>query len=104
MQRKNVMNSSGTNLILIFVVVVILVWKSLTRSQKESIMRVKLSRVFSIVAIAYGAFLIIFSQMGSHTVRIEYVGTALVCTGLLSLTISEIFNKPPTDKTTDDAP
>ena len=93
-KESNVMNISATSFILIFVVIVILVWRSLTRSQRENIMKLKLSFVFSIVTIVAGAFLIWWSQMGPHTTRIEYVGTALVCTGLLSLTISEIFTKP----------
>ena len=54
----------------------------------------KLSIGFSIAAMVVGALLIFYSQMGPHQSGIEYIGTALACTGLLSLTISETFKKP----------
>jgi len=91
------MSGSFIVLIVIFVVAFLMslpVVKSLFRSQRENMMKLKLSSGFSIAAIVVGAFLIWWSQMGPHTIRIEYVGTALACTGLLSLTISEIFTKP----------
>jgi len=54
----------------------------------------KLSFGFSIAAVVVGALMIFYALMGHQHLRIEYVGTAMVCTGLVTLTISETFKKP----------
>ena len=56
-------------------------------------MKVKLSFGLSTAAIVYGVVLITYAQMGNHAARIDYVGAALACTGLVTLTICEIFKK-----------
>ena len=50
----------------------------------------------SIMGIIAGALMIFYSCAQSHN-RVEitaYIGAALVCTGMVTLTIGEIFKKP----------
>ena len=50
----------------------------------------------SIAGIAVGALMIIYSHAGPGVpiVVTGCIGAALVCTGMVTLTISEIFKKP----------
>jgi hypothetical protein len=52
---------------------------------------VKISFRLSIAAIVFGAYLILTAQMGANHARIDYVGAALACTGLITLTVIEII-------------
>jgi len=119
------MSGSFVVLIVIFVVAFLMslpVVKSLLRSQKENMMKLKLSLRFSFLAIMCGGALIftpyvnfeaptysvsndvMFIMSMTAMIAKKMIGGLLVAAGLLSLTISEIFNKPSTDKTTDGEP
>jgi len=59
----------------------------------------KLSTRFSIAVIIVGVYMIFISHTTPNGTSVDasasaWIGAVLTCTGLLSLTISEIFKKP----------
>ena len=49
----------------------------------------------SLMGIIAGALMIIYSHSPSNPIVVTaYIGAALVCTGMVTLTLSEIFKKP----------